>query len=234
MKTPVLLLLGLVGVLAMDVLLKSLDAIRVVVFSAFLLLATLHVFKKLSFKESSSTDAIILSRELHTATTSKIRSGATKITPIKVSVSPEELEFPSQTPFKQDSSPNSLPDLPRSMPTTRQILFYMFTPDLYDWILFLAAFPLTYYLVLIPLHAPVNHPSFLSFLGVMMLALYASRWGYTSVFSFLRELENEMRYFEENIEAKQIVNFKAIGILVSIAFIALGIQLSNLPPSIRS
>ena len=67
-----------------------------------------------------------------------------------------------------------------------------------------------------------------------MLALYASRWGYTSVFSFLRELENEMRYFEENIEAKQIVNFKAIGILVSIAFIALGIQLSNLPPSIRS
>ncbi len=238
MKTHLVLFFGLVAVLAMDVLLKFQDLIRVIIFSSFLLLATLHIFRKLSFNYSLSKDTVVLSRQLHEATTTKIHSRATKITPIRVSISADELQSPLQTasqpPRSSNSSPESSPDLKQNTSLTRQVLLYMLTPDLYDWLLFLAAFPLTYYLIIIPLHAPINHPSFLAFLGVMMFTLYASRWGYTSVFAFLRELENEMRYFEENIEARQLGNFKVIGVLLSIAFIALGIQLSHLPPSIRS
>ncbi len=117
-----------------------------------------------------------------------------------------------------------------NVPSTREILKHLLTPDLYEALIFIFSIVLTYLIFVPLLRIPLDAYSVLiAYAGIIMIMLYFTRWGYSSVFHLLHEqekaLEKLMQLDQGQEEHPYVLNIKIIGILVSLVFTVIGFYL---------
>ncbi len=115
-----------------------------------------------------------------------------------------------------------------NMPSSLEILKHLLVPDLYEILIFVFSIVLTY-IIFIPILRipPYGYSLLIAYAGIIMIMLYFTRWGYSSIFHFLHEQEKAIQRLME-LEQKEgekklyVFNFKIIGILVSLVFLIVG------------